>query len=78
MNDRDYVLSMVGKRLKSARLRRDMTQADIAKFVGVDTSTYCGWETGRRAITLHHLPTVCRYLLTDPNFIFGFTRDRNV
>lgn len=72
MDNRDYVLSGVGKRLKSARLRRGMTQADVAKFVGVDTSTYCGWEIGRRAITLHHLPTVCRYLYTTPDKLFGF------
>lgn len=36
------------EKLKSARLGCGMTQQHVAKLLGVDTTTYCGYETGRR------------------------------
>lgn len=36
------------ERLKLAREARGMTQQSIADLMGIDKSTYCGYETGKR------------------------------
>ena len=36
------------ERLKAARLAAGSTQSDMAQQLGVDKTTYCGYETGRR------------------------------
>ncbi len=38
--------------LRGARLREDMTQAQLAKAVGVARSNICDMENGRRAISV--------------------------
>lgn len=37
-----------GERLRAARERRGITQQQVADFMGIDKSTYCGYETGKR------------------------------
>lgn len=37
-----------GANLKKARLDKGLTQLDIALQLGIDKSTYCGYETGKR------------------------------
>lgn len=35
--------------LKEARNKLNMKQSEVAKALGIDTSTYCGYETGKRS-----------------------------
>lgn len=37
-----------GESLRSARESQNMTQQQVADALGVDKSTYCGYETGKR------------------------------
>lgn len=37
-----------GERLRAAREQRGFTQQQVADFMGIDKSTYCGYETGKR------------------------------
>lgn len=37
-----------GERLRAARERRGITQQQVADFMGIDKSTYCGYETEKR------------------------------
>lgn len=43
------------ERLKAARLAAGSTQYDLAQQLGVDKTTYCGYETGRRQPDLSRL-----------------------
>lgn len=43
------------EQLKSARLAAGLTQADMASQLGVDKTTYCGYETGRRQPDINKL-----------------------
>ena len=36
------------EKLKTARLAKGYTQSQIAEYLGVDKTTYCGYETGKR------------------------------
>lgn len=36
------------EQLKRARLNMDYTQQQVADLMGIDKSTYCGYETGKR------------------------------
>ena len=37
-----------GEKLRSARMRAGFTQQQIADYMQIDKSTYCGYETGKR------------------------------
>ena len=37
-----------GERLRAARESRGYTQQQVADFMKIDKSTYCGYETGKR------------------------------
>lgn len=40
-------------RIRDLREDADKTQAEIAKYLNVGTTTYRRWETGEREIPLH-------------------------
>ena len=43
------------EQLKAARTAAELTQADMASKLGVDKTTYCGYETGRRQPDINKL-----------------------
>lgn len=40
--------------LKELRARKNMTQADIAKEIGVSPQTYNAWEKSVSNVSIHH------------------------
>jgi transcriptional regulator with XRE-family HTH domain len=47
-------------RLREAREKANMTQADVANVIGMTRSTIAMWETGRAPITLESLIKLAR------------------
>lgn len=47
--------SLLTEKLKTMRLSRGMTQADVAERAGVSRSTYSYWESGRNIPTLENV-----------------------
>lgn len=51
-----------GKRLRTARLARNMTQTDVAKRVYVATSSVSNWETGKRTPGIEQVSVLSQIL----------------
>lgn len=48
--------------LRAAREARGYTQQQIADLMGIDKSTYCGYETGKRQPDVQKLKLLCNIL----------------
>ena len=57
-------------RLKEARKEKGLSQADLAKILGIGTSTVSGYETGTRDPSMSALNQIMQALGVDANFIF--------
>lgn len=60
----------MGKHMKLARIAHDMTQADLAKAVGVTRQTISMIEAGAHNPTLKLCIDICKTLDTDLNALF--------
>lgn len=50
------------EQLRAARLAKGYTQQHIANLIGIDKSTYCGYETGKRRPRLDQLTRIAKAL----------------
>ncbi|MDO4270091.1 MAG: helix-turn-helix transcriptional regulator [Eubacteriales bacterium] len=48
-------------RLRDMRIDSDLSQVDIAEYLGIDQRTYSNYETGKREIPVHLLQKLARY-----------------
>ena len=48
--------------LRIARETKGYTQQQIADLMGIDKSTYCGYETGKRQPDVQKLKLICKIL----------------
>lgn len=62
MDYRQQEQKRMGDVLVKARKAQGFTQRDVASYMDVDPSTYCGWEIGRRAIPIHLVMQLCNHL----------------
>ncbi len=73
----------ISERLRTARKRAGFTQRQVADFIGVTESAYCGYETGKRqpdpakisaiAFLLHVTGDYILGLVDDPTAYYGVT-----
>lgn len=59
------------EQLKAARTASGMTQADMASRLGVDKTTYCGYETGRRQPDINKLRQLITLLDVSADQLLG-------
>ena len=66
----DFKLSaLTPEFIKTNRMRRNMSQKDLAELINVVPSTVCSWEIGRRKVNLQIVPLLYD-VLTNPNPYF--------
>ena len=65
-------MSQLGEKIKEARLYKDMTQAQLAKALGVPQNTLSQWENGRRQTPVEMIRPIAVALDCDPNYLLGF------
>ena len=58
-------------RIRDLREDRDKTQADIAKMLGVYTTTYQRWERGDTELPVHILIKLCKYYKVTADYMLG-------
>ena len=56
------ISSKFGKRVKEIRLKKDMSQADLAKVLGVHPTYISGIERGARNMALKNIERLARAL----------------
>lgn len=63
-------------RLKDLREDADMTQAEIAKVIGVSQQHYGLYERGVRELPMHHFITLAKYYNASLDYMAGLTNKR--
>ena len=63
---------MNSSKLSLLRIKKDLSQRELAKIIGVSKSTYARWEI----IPLWHLVKYCEYFKVSMDYILGIS-DRN-
>ena len=56
--------------LKKSRVEHGMTQQQVADKIGIDKSTYCGYETGKRQPDPRRIVQIAKALGVSPNVFF--------
>jgi len=64
----------IGKRLRALRLKRDLSQVDLAEALRTQQANVSDIERGIRGVTVQQLVKICRVLGTTPNEILGETK----
>ncbi len=64
-------------RLKEIREKKDITQREMAKALGISKSYYNYFETGERIITLYYLNKYCNIFHYSMDYVLGLT-DHNI
>ena len=59
------------QRLKDLREDGDMTQADVAKILGISRQHYALYEKGERELPMHHFITLARYYNVSLDYLAG-------
>lgn len=61
------------ERIRGLREDKDLTQKQIADFLGVAQTTYSQYETGRRPLPIDYLIALCKYYNVSADYILGFS-----
>jgi DNA-binding XRE family transcriptional regulator len=60
----------IGDNLKVIRNRNNISQQEIADFLGVDRKTYVSWEAGTVDIKSSYIPKLAKFLHVEINDLF--------
>ncbi|MDF2566766.1 MAG: transcriptional regulator, family [Oscillospiraceae bacterium] len=63
------------QRLRDCREDRDLTQAQIGDFLGIDQRVYSTYETGKRQIPVHYLIQLASLYKTSLDYLVGLTNN---
>lgn len=66
------VLSIVGQRLREARLKRRLTQVEVAKEAGLNDSYYARVERGQVNLSIGTLESILKVLKVKSSKILPF------
>lgn len=67
---------IIGKRIKEARIKKNMSQEELGNLLGVSKVSICGYEKGTRTPTMENFLDLIKILELEPDYVLG--RDRNV
>jgi len=69
INFKNIVMS-ISDNLKKIRNRRNVSQQEVADFLGIDRKTYVNWESGSADIKSSFVPKLAEFLNVDINDLF--------
>ena len=61
---------IIGDNLRIIRNKNNVSQQDIADFLGVDRKTYVSWEAGTADIKSSYIPKLAEFLNVEINDLF--------
>lgn len=64
------------EKMKDIREEKKLKQREIAEILGVDRSTYAGWETGKDTITLRKLFKLSNYYKISIDYLTGLSNKK--
>lgn len=60
-------------RLRDLREDHDLTQKEVASYLGIDQRVYSNYETGKREIPARFVLALAAYYNTTTDYLFGRT-----
>lgn len=67
---------IIGKRIKEARINKNMSQEELGNLLGVSKVSICGYEKGTRTPTMENFLDLIEILELEPDYVLG--RDKTV
>lgn len=61
------------KRIRDLREDSDMTQEEVARYLGTSQSMYARYERSATELPVRHLINLCKLYNTSSDYILGFT-----
>ena len=61
-------------RLRALRTDHDMSQADLARRIGIDQKQYSRYETGANELPLRYLVKLCQVYSVSADYLLGLPR----
>ena len=68
---------MIGKQLKTLRKEKNISQAELAKYLGVTTSIVGMYETDVRNPSFDILLKIAKYFCVTTDYVLGITTNEN-
>lgn len=68
--------SGIGDRLRARAKELELTDAEVARRLGLAQSRYAHYVSGTRAPDYQTLARICRALLTSPDYVLGFSMEQ--
>lgn len=63
------------ERIQETRKDKDIGQKEIAEHLRITQQQYSLYETGKRKLPAELIPTICLYLQTSSDYIFGLPKN---
>jgi DNA-binding XRE family transcriptional regulator len=63
---------MLGLKIKTARMKRNISQGELARYVGVDRQSIFNWEKGTYEPKPTQLKIIARVLKFPISYFFGY------
>lgn len=65
------------KHLRALREDNDLTQTQVAEFLGTSQTMYARYERGANELPVRHLMALCRLYNVSSDFFLGIRPDKN-
>ena len=64
-------MNKISERLKELRIDKNLTQADLAKELGITQTALGKWELGQRTPNADMIIAICRYFKVSADYLIG-------
>lgn len=62
-------------KIRELREDNDLTQKDIANYLGIEQTVYSRYETGRNELSIENLIKLCKFYNVASDYILGLPRN---
>lgn len=70
-------MSIVAKRIRDLREDHDLTQQDVANYLGTSQTMYARYEREANELPIRHLTKLCKLYAVSSDFILGLKDDES-
>ena len=73
VNYKEAQMEIFSKRLREARIAKNLSQEQIATMLNIKQQSYTRYETGKGEPSLEMLVEICKILDESPEYLLGLT-----
>lgn len=67
------IMNTYVKRIRDLREDADLTQTEVAEYLGTSQTMYARYERGANEIPVRHIIKLCKYYKVSADYILGIT-----